>query len=368
MRVQVSVLIFIAVILAMGMAACGGGGGIAKSTTPGVSGVHSAYVANTTSGNISEYAIDTTGILHEITGSPFTVTGANPVSLVMSTNGNFLYAADPVKNMIFAMSIDSNSGALTAINSITSGSKPGSMVMSTNGKFLYVGNAGASNISVYSVGTDGKLTETAFSPVAVNGPVQSVTASAKGTYLFATVPSTGAVYEFAPDASTGALTIKGGTPMTVGTNPVYVAVSPDETWAIVLDSNSLLNRLNIGTAGALTLAPNSPFISGSKPIYAVIDPSNTFIYLLNQNSDTITVLTFTAGSPRSVQTVSTGITPAGMALSSSNIYVSNSADNTVNEYSVDFKGTSSTSPTGLVSQMSPLFLNTGTKPAGVVVR
>ncbi len=371
MRLRGSLLMLGAALLAaVGMAACGGGGGIAKSSTPGVSGVHSAYVANTTSGSISEYAIDTSGILHEITGSPFKLSSGNPVALAMTPNGNFLYATDPVKNQIFAMSIDANSGVLTALNSVNSGTNPSSMAVSNNGKFLYVSNSGASNISVYAIGSDGKLTEASFSPVAVNGPVRSVTVSPKGTYLFASVPSTGDIYQFAPDPNTGALTAMAGSPMAIGSSPVYVAVSPDETFAIVLDDNSLLNRLNIASGGALAVAPNSPFISGSKPIQAAIDTTSTFIYLLNQNSNNVTILTYTQGTPRSVQAQSTGTTPAAMVLyNQANLYVTNSNDNTVAEFSAFLKATSSgTTPTGVITPLSPITLPTGTKPQGLAVR
>ncbi len=355
-----------AMLAVLGWVACGGGGnGTAKSTTPGVSGVHSAYVANTTGGSISEYAIDTGGVLHEISGSPITVSG-NPVNLAMTPDGNILFASDPVKNTIFIFTINSTTGVLTAGTTQTVTGTPVTMVTSTNGKFLYVGYSGASKISVFSIGSGGALTEAAFSPITVNGPVQSLTASPKGTYLFATVPSTSSVYEFAPDATTGNLTPQ-NSPFTVGNTPGYVAVSPDETFAIVLDNNSLLNRLNIAAGGGLTIAANSPFIAGTKPVYAAIDSTNTFIYILNQGGNNISVLTYTAGAPHAVLNVLTGTTPVSMYLSSSNLYVTNSGDNTIQESAVSTTTTNGVTVPSITA-LSPVTLATGTKPQGLVVR
>jgi len=355
----------LALILALaaisGAVGCGGGTSTAKSPTPGVSGVHSAYVANSAAGTISEYAIDTSGVLHEITGSsPFKL-ASNPTKLIMTPDGNFLYAIDPSKNTIYSMSINSSTGVLTLVNTQTSGATPAALAIDPKSKFLYVGNGGANNISVYSIGSDGKLTETAFSPVAVNGPVQGVTTSAKGTYLFASVPSTGVIYQFAMDASTGALTAKAGSPMAVGTSPTYVAVSPDESFAIVLGADSALNRLNIDpTTGALTVANFSPFIGGTQPLVAFVDSSNLYVYILNRTSNSVTTVAFqTNGAPYQLSKAGTGTNPTWMAVSGAYLYVTNQDANSVTGYSV---------AAGVLTLASTGSVATGTTPTSIAVR
>jgi 6-phosphogluconolactonase (cycloisomerase 2 family) len=353
-------IVALLVVATFGTIGCGGGNGTASSPTPGVSGVHSAYVANAGSGDISEYAIDDKGILHIIAGSPFAIS-ANATALTMTPDGNFLYAMDPVKNVIVELSINSSSGLLTSIGNLTTTSTPSSMAVDPKGKFLYVGNTGANTISVFSIGTDGKLTETGFSPVVVNGPVQSVTVSAKGTYLFAAVPSIGVFYEFSLDATSGVPTQVAGSPVTVGKNPKFVAVAPNEAYAIVIDQSGLVNRLEIAPGtGALALSAFSPFDAGLAPDSAVIDSTSTYVWVISGISKAITTLSFQSnGAPFQVTDTIVGTTPKGLALSGTYMYAVAAGDNTVSEYSV---------AAGLPTSLSPVTLATGTTPSAIVVR
>jgi 6-phosphogluconolactonase (cycloisomerase 2 family) len=279
----------------------------------------------------------------------------------MTPDGNFLYAMDPAKSLIVEMSINSTSGLLTSVGTVTTTSTPSSMTVDPKGKFLYVGNSGANAYSVYAIGTDGKLTETAFSPILVNGPVQSVTVSPKGTYLFASVPSTGVIYEYSLDATTGVPTLLGGAPVTVGASPRFVAVSPDETFAVVLDNSGLINRMNIASAtGALTLAPFSPFNAGSGPNFAVVDSTNTYVYVINGTGNSITTISFQSnGAPAQANAIHFTSTPAGMALSGAFLYAVDSGSNTVSEYSVS---------AAVTTPLSPATLATGTTPSAIAVR
>jgi 6-phosphogluconolactonase len=348
------------VVATFGTVACGGGSGTSSSPTPGVSGVHSAYVANAGSGDISEYAIDDKGVLHIIAGSPFSIS-ANATVLTMTPDGKFLYAMDPVKNVIVELSINSSSGLLTSAGTLTTTSTPSSMAVDPKGKFLYVGNSGANTISVFSIGADGKLTETGFSPVAVNGPVQSVTVSAKGTYLFASVPSTGVIYEFSLDATSGVATQIAGSPVAIGTNPKFVAVAPNETFAIVIDQSGLINRMNIASStGALSVAAFSPFSAGTSPDSAVIDSTSTYVWFVGGIGQVITTISFQSnGAPFQVTSTSIGSNPKGLALSGNYMYAVAAGSNTVSEFSV---------AAGLPSSLSPLTLATGTTPSAIVVR
>ena len=338
---------------------CGGGNRETGSPTPGVSGVHSAYVANSGSGTISEFAIDDKGVLHVIAGSPFSL-GANATMLAMTPDGSFLYAVDPVKNVIVEMSINSTTGILTSIATQNVAATPSAIAMDSKGKFLYVGNSAANNIAAYAIGTDGKLTEASYSPIAVNGPVQALTVSAKGTYLFASVPSTGSVYEFALD-STGLPTPHAGSPISIGTNPRFVAVSPDETFAIVLDQLGLANRVNIdASTGALTVAPFSPFSANAGPAQAIVDSTNTYVFIRSDIAKTITTISFQSnGAPFQVSATATGNAPSAMAVSGSNLYALNRDDNTVSEFSLS---------AGAATILSPSTVDTDTTPMAIAVR
>lgn len=345
------------VLSVLGLLACGGSSGSSSSPTPGVSGVHSAYVANVGAGTISEYAIDSGGKLTEIKGSPFSIS-ANATALQMTPNGKFLYAMDPAKNTIVELSIDSTTGVLTTVGTQTTTATPSSLAVDTGGKFLYVGNSGASSISVYAIGTDGKLTEAAFSPVAVNGPVNSVVVSPKGGFLFAAVPSTGSVYEFTLNTTTGALTPNAGSPISIGTHPRYVAVASDETYIIDIDQSSLLYRANMDSTGALTTAPFSPFNANTDPAYAT--SNGGYLYVMSGTGKVITSLNFqTSGAPFQVSTVLLGNGPHAMAISGTYLYAVNGGDNTVSQFSLS---------AGAATALSPTTVTTGTTPDAIAVR
>src|SRR5260370_21979975 len=75
-----------------------------------------AYVVNSGSGNVSAYTIDESkGALTQIAGSPF-VTGQNPISVVVSTNGEFAYVTNFFSNTVSAYTIDAETGGLTPVN------------------------------------------------------------------------------------------------------------------------------------------------------------------------------------------------------------------------------------------------------------
>lgn len=341
----------------LGLVACGGSSGTSNSPTPGVSGVHSAYVANAGAGTISEYAIDSNGKLTEIPGSPFSIS-ANATALQMTPNGNFLYALDPAKNTIVEMSINSTSGVLTIVGTQTTTSTPSSLTVDNSGKFLYVGNSGANNISVYAIGADGKLTEASFSPVAVNGPVKSVVVSPKGGFLFATIPSTGSIYEFKLDTTTGALTPNAGSPIMIGTTPRYVAVDTNETFVIVIDQSGLINRANMDSTGALTIAPFSPFTANTDPAYATVNGG--YVYVLSGNGKVITTLSFQSnGAPFQVSATQLGNGPNAMSISGNFLYATNAGDNTVSQFSLS---------AGVATVLSPTTVTSGTTPDAIAVR
>jgi DNA-binding beta-propeller fold protein YncE len=168
-------------------------------------------------------------------------------------------------------------------------------------------------------------------------------------------------YEFSLDAISGVPTQVAGSPVAIGTNPKFVAVAPNEAFAIVIDQSGLINRLEItpGT-GALALAAFSPFDGGSAPDSAVIDSTSTYVWVLNGTGRAITTLSFQSnGAPFQVTVTLVGNNPRGMALSGTYMYAVAAGDNTVSEYSVT---------AGLPTAISPVTLATGTTPSAIVVR
>jgi 6-phosphogluconolactonase len=121
------------------------------------------YVANTTSNSISVFAIDSSGVLTEIQGSPINAGYSSPVAMIFDPSGTYLYVANQVSNNVAAFSIDSN-GQPTALttstttNAFGTESSPTVLAEDSTGKYLYVGNQGSTaGIQGFSI-SNGSLT------------------------------------------------------------------------------------------------------------------------------------------------------------------------------------------------------------------
>lgn len=137
-----------------------------------------AYVTNSGSNDVSAYRVDTaTGALTEIdqngdAAGTTVAAGLGPVSVAVDPSGRFAYVANRVSNDISGYTIGS-SGALTpldahpgilGVQNFPAGTNPNSITVDPSGRFVYVTNGGSENVSAYSIGSDGMLTEIPGSP------------------------------------------------------------------------------------------------------------------------------------------------------------------------------------------------------------
>jgi 6-phosphogluconolactonase (cycloisomerase 2 family) len=101
------------------------------------------YVASTL---IYAYTLSPAGILHPISGSPFTA-GSNPGSVAVDPSGRFLYTANHDSNDVSAFAIDQNTGALTNLpgSPFPAGQLPQAVSVDPSGSFVYAADSGAGN-------------------------------------------------------------------------------------------------------------------------------------------------------------------------------------------------------------------------------
>jgi len=88
---------------------------------------------------------------------------------VVDPNGKFVYVANAIENNVSGYTIDSTSGALTAIvgSPFATGLSPDSVTVDSSGKFVYTANIGANTVSGYTIDpATGALTVIAGSPFA----------------------------------------------------------------------------------------------------------------------------------------------------------------------------------------------------------
>jgi 6-phosphogluconolactonase (cycloisomerase 2 family) len=180
------------------------------------------YAAINQGNDISAYTIDSsTGALTAVAGSPF-VAGSLPVTVRVDPSGRYAYAANYDSNSISAYLINSSTGALTPIagSPFPSGGGPGSLAINTSGQFLYVANGNSNDISAYSINkSTGALTPLSGSPFASGAYPGGVSVHPSGKFLYVT--TAGTISGYSIDSTSGALTPISGSPFAAASGTYY---------------------------------------------------------------------------------------------------------------------------------------------------
>jgi 6-phosphogluconolactonase len=116
------------------------------------------FAAETVTGGVRIFSINTNGSLTEFTSSPV-ATGTAPWAVLVDATGSYVYVADRTKAQISAFSLAS--GKLTAIGSpIGTGSLPVQMVEDNSKTYVaVVCTGGDPDVELYTIGTTGALTK-----------------------------------------------------------------------------------------------------------------------------------------------------------------------------------------------------------------
>jgi DNA-binding beta-propeller fold protein YncE/tetratricopeptide (TPR) repeat protein len=304
-----------------------------------------AYVANTSSNNVSAFTIDVaTGALTAVVGSPFAA-GASPTSVTVHP-GKFAYVANVGSKNVSVFTINAATGALTAVprSPFTAGMGPFSVTVDPSGKFAYVANVSSNNVSAFTIkATTGALTAVAGSPFAAGTAPRSVTVDPSGKFAYVANAGSKNVSAFTINAATGALTAVAGSPFAAGASPFSVTVDPSGKFAYVanLSSNNVSAFTINAATGAPTVIAGSPFAAGANPSSVTVDPSGKFAYVANVSSNNVSAftinaatgaLTAIAGSPFAAGTAPSSVTvdPSGKFA-----YVANQTSNNVSTFIID---------------------------------
>jgi 6-phosphogluconolactonase (cycloisomerase 2 family) len=279
---------------------------------------HFAYVLDSTGGvqpgGISEYTISGSGILAaartSVALSSSTVnatppkTGLNPLSMVMDSNGKFVFVANQGSNTISVYSVDSSTGLLTEITGSPFATAAGPSGLAMTGNTLFVANQVAGTVSVYSVDqTSGSLTQSAGSPFAAGTSPTALDVDSGGKFLYVADMAANSVLAFSIGSS-GQLSTISGSPIAAGTAPVNVRVVGSSVYVANSGSGNV-SGYSIGGSGALTAISGSPFTAGANPVYIASASSGALLFVANQGSNSISefqvgsggALTAVSGSP-----------------------------------------------------------------------
>jgi 6-phosphogluconolactonase (cycloisomerase 2 family) len=263
---------------------------------------------------VSVLAIDATGALSLVPGSPFLApvpVNDNSWSIAVDPAGEFLYLSTQYfSNSIYAYQIQTN-GKLWPYDSavFTAPFTGEDLFIDPSGSFLYaVPNQGsgpsplAPYISIFSLGNLATAPTNTWPLPAVDSfrvkggggfYLTFVTGAASDAFTpsFSYVANSAEndVSAYAINANTGALTSVPGSPYGSGKKPVSIAADLASTRAYVADTtDNTLSGYSINTStGALSAIAGSPFATGNGPAAAAVDSSGSFAYALDTQAQTI---------------------------------------------------------------------------------
>jgi 6-phosphogluconolactonase len=301
-----------------------------------------AYVANYFSNTISAFAIDSSGAMASVVGSPFAA-GNGPKSIAVDSSSNHLYVANHADgaNNVSAYSINTTTGALVPVvgSPFASGLGPASVAIHPSGKFAFVANDASNNVTVYTInGTTGALAEISGSPFSAGLGPTSVGFAPTGKFAYVTNGLSNNVSVFAVGDTTGTLTDVAGSPFVAGTKPQAVATDPMGKFVYVTNyqSQDISAYSADPNTGALMTIPGSPFASVGWPLSMVIAPSGKFAYV-GHDAAGISVYSIDPGSGKLTQLApSTYVAyPAVVvAPSGSHVYATHATSNSNHEDAV----------------------------------
>ena len=319
--------------------------------------------------------------------------------------GGYLYVTAARTALISAYAIDFQSGALQQLadspipSSAQTNANPVALVASPNGQYLYVVNHDVSQISQFDIGTDGKIYQQTTTNVVSNAGgsiIGSFPTSAaidpSGSFLFVTFtfqngftaarPGPGGVAVFPITANTGALgaalvnTTVGTTAANplpyfpVGFNPVSVFVNPKGNFVYVVDQDTnaagtrqgILLVFTYAASGALTPVAGpvtsaagvavTGFAAGTTPGAVVVAPTGQYIYITDEATNQLYAYAQSSnGVPNALisSPFTTGQFPTGVTVDprSEYVYVTNFGSSTVSTFTIDQQTGSLSGGTGI---------------------
>jgi len=258
--------------------------------------------------SVSAFAVDSSGKMSQVSGSPFSTGGLGHGGGLYSSNriipvGNFLFASNAGDNTVSAFTIDSISGGLTLVSGspfpiqgLDNPSESGiSLAATPDGKFLYAATTDG-NITILSIGASGALTIAASAPVAAGGPIANLKVSPDGNYLVAAIIGLTKeiqVFTIRPDGSLRAIhkpfvfssDYATGVDINCGSNLVYAGTASGNIYVFNLNSKN----------GHLTSVAGSPFATGLQSNQVVaLSADDATLFSSNQGGNTVTAFVVNA--------------------------------------------------------------------------
>jgi 6-phosphogluconolactonase (cycloisomerase 2 family) len=207
----------------------------------------------------------------------------------------FMYVASQGNTSLATYQVNDTTGALTQIGSILlTGSVPTAMAVGVN--TLFVLNNGSSDLSIYTINSNGTLTgagtqcvQGTATPCAATDSV-AIATDPGGTFLFVANRASNSISVYTISGTT--LTEVTGSPFVTDPTPAGIQVDASGLYVYVTNQiNGTVSGYNIGAGGFLTAVHGSPFTVGTAPAGMTISPSGSYLYVANSGSNNLSAFT-----------------------------------------------------------------------------
>jgi 6-phosphogluconolactonase (cycloisomerase 2 family) len=215
--------------------------------------------ASSFAGTAYVFQIGTGGALTSISASTVTLNGNVPATdLQITPSGDYVYISCSTAG-IYTMSFNTSTGALAQIDSVltpkTNDAADNGMAISPSGSYLFAAETVTGGVRVFSIGTNGTLTETSGSPYSTGTGAYAVLVDSTGSYVYVANRTEGNISAFLLTNS-GALTAIAGSPFSTGSLPEQMVEDKTKAYIAVVCAGGSpdLQVFTIGTTtpGALT--------------------------------------------------------------------------------------------------------------------
>jgi 6-phosphogluconolactonase (cycloisomerase 2 family) len=274
-------------------------------------------------GQINVYKVDSeAGALIPIADSPYAIAGRNPVALVTSANGKYLYVINHDDSTVQEMAIGTD-GKLypqqtCGLNNQAGVTYPTQLAINKAGTYLYIVNTYQPNYStsipgpgalvVYPLNSSGQIGATGAlcQPIA-NGTLgyyplgtapAAVNVLASENYVYAVNEGSASITAFSV-GSNGGLTQFAT--YQIGVAPNAIASDPTSKFLYVTDgaANQMIGY-TIQSNGTL-LAMQQPFKTDNLPDAVQVDPRGIYVYVANYNANDVSAYTIDRATGNATQ-------------------------------------------------------------------
>ncbi len=275
------------------------------------------YVGST-SGAMYVYTVGSDGSLSLGNGGTPVFTGNSPAAMVIDGSGKWMVWASAFSGEVYVQGVNTTTGALTNVNTAGVGlasTSASALAITPNAQYVYValGTGGVETLSFNA--TTGALAavNTVLAPKQSLDADLAVAVSPNGQYLFVTETGINAVRVFSI-ATNGTLSEVSGSPFKTGLGPAAVLVDSTGSYVYVANrTGNTISAFTLGTGGLLTEIGGSPFATGTTPVALVEDKSKGYVAVVNAGGgpdlQVFAISKTTPGALVSTATTSTGTDP-----------------------------------------------------------